>query len=72
MADQTGRWINQRQWQCPECSAVNNRPVKRCQQCARSVSPGEDEPIRPPDPLDLIGPGRDTKEQLSDDSETSH
>ena len=35
---------------------VNSPSVKRCQNCDQSVSPGEDEPIRPPDPLDLIGP----------------
>jgi hypothetical protein len=28
----------------------------RCQKCDQSVRPGPDEPIRPPDPLDLIAP----------------
>ena len=58
MPDPTGRWINERQWQCPECSTVNSRPLKRCQNCDRSVSPTDEEPIRPLDPLDLVGPGR--------------
>lgn len=67
MPEPAGRWINRRKWQCPVCAAVNERPVKRCQKCDRSVSPAEDEPIRPLDPLDLIGPGRDADPGRQDD-----
>jgi hypothetical protein len=55
MADPTGRWVNNTQWQCPKCAWVNDRAVERCQSCDGSVRPPADEPVRPPDPLDLIG-----------------
>lgn len=71
MPDPSGRWINAKQWQCPVCSAVNNRPAKRCQTCDRSVSPGDDEPIRPADPLDLIGRKPGVRGDRDDDSETT-
>lgn len=55
MPDPTGRWLNPTQWQCPKCAWVNGSADQRCQKCGESVRPPEDEPIRPPDPLDLIG-----------------
>jgi hypothetical protein len=55
MADPTGRWINGAQWQCPKCAWVNGSADERCQKCARSVRPSENEPVRRPDALDLIG-----------------
>ncbi len=54
MPDPTGRWINNTQWQCPKCAWVNGRAAKRCQRCDGSVRPAAEEPVRPPDPLDLI------------------
>jgi hypothetical protein len=54
MTDPTGRWVNGLQWQCPKCSWVNDSDRERCQKCGGSVRPSQDEPIRPPDPLDLI------------------
>lgn len=59
MPDPTGRWISQRQWQCPACGAVNSPADERCRECDRCVRPSDDEPIRPVDPLDLIGKGGD-------------
>jgi glutaredoxin 3 len=41
----------------PTLLTINHHPVKRCQNCECSVSPADREPIRPLDPLDLIGPG---------------
>jgi hypothetical protein len=55
MPDPTGRWINRAQWQCPKCGWVNGSADERCQKCAASVRPRQDEPARPPDPLDVIG-----------------
>jgi hypothetical protein len=55
MPDPTGRWLNSTQWQCPKCTWVNGAPSERCQRCDGSDRPREDEPARPPDPLDLIG-----------------
>src|ERR1700735_1637460 len=55
MPDPTGRWLNTTQWQCPKCGWVNDSDRERCQKCNGSVRPAADEPIRPPDPLDLIG-----------------
>ena len=54
MPDPTGRWINPTQWQCPKCAWVNGSADERCQHCAGSVRPPKSEPVRPPDPLDLI------------------
>ena len=54
MPDPTGRWLNNAQWQCPKCGWVNERADERCQSCDASVRPPADEPVRPPDPLDLI------------------
>jgi len=58
MPDPTGRWINEQQWRCPACGAENGGADGRCQRCLGSVRPSDEEPIRPPDPLDLIGPGQ--------------
>jgi hypothetical protein len=55
MPDPTGRWLNGTQWQCPKCAWVNDSDRERCQQCGESVRPPQDEPVRPPDPLDLVG-----------------
>jgi hypothetical protein len=55
MPDPTGRWLNATQWQCPKCAWVNASADERCQNCGRSVRPPENEPARPPDPLDIIG-----------------
>ena len=55
MPDPTGRWLNATQWQCPKCAWVNGYLDARCQKCGQSVRPAEEEPVRPPDPLDLIG-----------------
>ena len=55
MPDPTGRWLNKNQWQCPKCAWVNDADRERCQNCGESVRPPESEPVRPPDPLDLIG-----------------
>lgn len=57
MADPTGRWLNGTQWQCPKCGWVNGDADQRCQSCDASVRPPADEPVRPPDPLDLISHG---------------
>jgi hypothetical protein len=54
MPDPTGRWLNGAQWQCPKCAWVNDSDRERCQKCDGSVRPSEQEPARPPDPLDLI------------------
>ena len=54
MPDPTGRWLNTTQWQCPKCAWVNGSADESCQKCGQSVRPPEDEPVRPPDPLDLI------------------
>lgn len=55
MPDPTGRWVNKAQWQCPRCLWVNRDLDDRCENCGKSVRPSADEPVRPPDPLDLIG-----------------
>jgi hypothetical protein len=55
MPDPTGRWLNTTQWQCPKCAWVNGFAIERCQKCGQSVRPPENEPVRPLDPLDLIG-----------------
>jgi hypothetical protein len=54
MADPTGRWLNTTRWQCPKCGWVNDSDRERCQKCGGSVRPSASEPVRPPDPLDLI------------------
>jgi hypothetical protein len=54
MADPTGRWLNKTQWQCPKCAWVNASADGSCKKCGGSVRPPRDEPVRPPDPLDLI------------------
>ena len=54
MPDPTGRWLNSMQWQCPKCSWANGSGDETCQQCGGSVRPPTNEPVRPPDPLDLI------------------
>ncbi len=58
MPDPTGRWVNRMQWQCPRCAWVNDAAAEGCQSCGASVRPSEDEPVRPPDPLDIIGHGQ--------------
>ena len=58
MPDPTGRWVNRAQWQCPRCAWVNARGEARCQECDPSVRPSPGEPVRPLDPLDLIGKGK--------------
>lgn len=55
MPDPTGRWLSATQWQCPKCGGINASADERCQHCAGSVRPPASEPVRPPDPLDLIG-----------------
>jgi hypothetical protein len=55
MPDPTGRWLNTMQWQCPKCAWVSTSTDERCQKCDQSVRPPESEPVRPADPLDLIG-----------------
>jgi hypothetical protein len=65
MPDPTGRWLNRAQWQCPRCRWVNGYLDARCQNCDKSVRPSEDEPARPPDPLDLIGQKDDLVEDAS-------
>ena len=57
MPDPTGRWLNRVQWQCPKCAWVNSSANGACQKCGRSVRPAQNEPVRPPDPLDLISHG---------------
>jgi hypothetical protein len=54
MPDPTGRWLNGTQWQCPKCGFVNGFAEEKCQNCGASVRPDRKEPVRPPDPLDLI------------------
>jgi hypothetical protein len=54
MPDPTGRWLNTTQWQCPKCAWVNGSADEGCEKCGASVRPPENEPVRPPDPLDLI------------------
>jgi hypothetical protein len=61
MPDPTGRWIKSREWQCPACGTLNAEDRERCEGCNESVRPSFDEPIRPPDPLDLVGQGRKPK-----------
>lgn len=55
MPDPTGRWVNRTQWQCPRCAWVSEAAAEGCQKCGASVRPAEDEPVRPPDSLDMIG-----------------
>jgi hypothetical protein len=55
MPDPTGRWLDATHWQCPKCGSVNGSADEGCQKCGGSVRPSEHEPVRPPDPLDLIG-----------------
>jgi hypothetical protein len=55
MPDPTGRWLNTTQWQCPKCAWVNGFATESCEKCDQSVRPPENEPVRPLDPLDLIG-----------------
>jgi hypothetical protein len=57
MPNPTGRWLNTKQWQCPSCAWVNGSADEGCQKCGGSVRPSEDEPARPPDPLDIVGRG---------------
>jgi hypothetical protein len=59
MPDPTGRWVNQTQWQCPKCLWVNEDTDERCEKCDASVRPPADEPVRPHDPLDVVGRDRD-------------
>jgi hypothetical protein len=54
MPDPTGRWLNTTQWQCPKCAWVNGSRDESCEKCDASIRPPENEPVRPPDPLDLI------------------
>jgi hypothetical protein len=62
MPDPTGRWVNQTQWQCPNCLWVNEDTDERCEKCDASVRPSEEEPVRPHDPLDVVGRDRQPKE----------
>jgi hypothetical protein len=55
MPDPTGRWVNRTQWQCPRCAWVNDAAAESCQSCGASVRPAGEEPVRPPDPLDIVG-----------------
>ncbi len=66
MPDPTGRWIKQREWQCPACGTVNPEDRDRCDGCGASVRPSFDEPIRPPDPLDVIGQGKKPDRESAD------
>lgn len=68
MPDPTGRWINRTQWQCPKCGAVNLASDDRCQGCGESLRPSDDEPIRPPDPLDVIGRGKRRDDETTEES----
>jgi hypothetical protein len=54
MPDPTGRWLSANQWQCPKCGGINASADQRCRHCDGSVRPPASEPVRPPDPLDLI------------------
>ena len=78
MADPTGRWLNDAQWQCPKCGWVNERADERCQSCDASVRPPADEPVRPPDPLDLISHkrtsvrGREPSREAGDEGRPNH
>ena len=58
MPSPTGRWLNSTQWQCPKCGWVSGSADESCQRCGASDRPSENEPARPPDPLDLIGHDR--------------
>ena len=66
MPDPTGRWIARGQWQCPACGTVNPEDRERCQGCGESVRPSFDEPIRPPDPTDIIGRGKKPDPESAD------
>jgi hypothetical protein len=55
MPDPTGRWLNGTQWQCPRCAWVSGSADETCRECGASVRPPEEEPVRPPDPLDIVG-----------------
>jgi hypothetical protein len=55
MPKPTGRWVNGTQWQCPKCAWVNGAAAEECQTCGESVRPPQDEPVRPPDSLDIVG-----------------
>jgi len=66
MPDPTGRWISRSQWQCPACGTVNTDDRERCQGCDASIRPSFDEPIRPPDPADIIGQGKKREGEPAD------
>ena len=66
MPDPTGRWINHSEWQCPACGAVNPEDRERCQGCGESVRPSAQEPIRPPDPTDIIGKDKRAASEAAD------
>jgi ferredoxin len=66
MPDPTGRWINHAEWQCPACGTVNAEDRERCQGCGESVRPSTEEPIRPPDPADIIGRSKRTAGEAAD------
>ena len=55
MPDATGRWVTEHNWACPACGMINADFDSACRDCERSVRPDDDEPIRPPDVLDLVG-----------------
>lgn len=55
MPDPTGRRISRDKWACQICNTVNDFDRERCAGCGRTVQPPADEPIRPLDPLDVIG-----------------
>jgi hypothetical protein len=66
MPDPTGRWIKSREWQCPSCGTVNAEDRERCEGCGDSLRPSLDEPVRPPDPLDVIGKSKSPGDEASD------
>jgi hypothetical protein len=55
MPDPTGRWTTRSTWECPVCGTVNPADRECCGNRGNSVRPSFDEPIRPPDPADIIG-----------------
>jgi Zn-finger in Ran binding protein and others len=67
MPDPTGRWIAARKWQCPACGTVNPEDRERCEGCGASQRPSFDEPVRPLDPLDVVGQRRKAASDSADE-----